>query len=283
MEVTKNNDDKLNFLLIKKSEFDEYFDVLYKIEYGIFMENNFHKSMQNKKECICLLKQKIKQLSDKIKKIFDDAINSNNVIPIKKSYHRFVYTNSTTAKETKSSWIKTNNKLKLYRYLLFDCDLISTWMQNILFDETEYFDEVYVNGYYGINYVDLIGHELKKNIDSKMISIDHENEIEYIDFCKKIFDFNTNKVELINELQNSSFADKQCKKLNGLLHFVPKTYSVINDDLNFTEHIDIIELFDVFFSSNKGYEKFCDKFFSDYYTNILYLDSSDEIFIDLDC
>ena len=228
--------DATNCLLIKLSDFDEYFNILYKIEYEYFLCDQFNQNKPNEQENMNLLNEKINELNNKIKNMFDTAINSNNLIPMKKNYHRYIHS------ENKSKWIKTNNKLKLYRHLLWNCNLISLWFCNS--SNKFQYSKKSINECLGINYIDSIGYGLKRFIESQIYLLDDANEIEYTNFCKQIFDFSNvsiNKLQIIDALEGSKFTSNLCKNLKDCINSCPKTYLI-----NGKKHIDIIELFECF-------------------------------------
>ena len=267
--------DTTNCLLIELSDFDEYFNILYEIEYKYFLCDQLNQNKPNEQENINLLNEKINEkineLNNKIKNIFDTAINSNNLMPMKKNYHRYIHS------ENKSKWIKTNNKLKLYRHLLWNCNLISLWFCNG--SHNNEFDKKSINECLGINYIDSIGYGLKRFIKSQIYLLDDANEIEYTNFCKQIFDFSNvsiNKLQIIDALEGSKFTSNLCKNLKDCINSCPKTYLI-----NGKNYIDIIELFDMFFSLNDR----CVDIFACHDKNNyheLFLESTDELFIDLD-
>ena len=126
-------------LIIKKSLFDEYFNLLYKIQYDRFLMNKdyFHKTTDEELKTVekdyaelkTVEKDYVeleiikKKLEDKIKSIFANSIIKGDKIHLDKKYHRasiiFTGDDYNDGWEFKTNWYKESNKIALYYHLLF--------------------------------------------------------------------------------------------------------------------------------------------------------------------
>jgi hypothetical protein len=185
------------------------------------------------------------------------------------TYHRLSHIdfyNNNNKNTTK--WIKTNNKIKLYKYLLFTTDdstNLSSCINYWFSEDNGYWSENYennnrlnINNSTNINYVDSIGFAIKNGFrvigrfDSEKEEICDEDEIFTYAYNNK----NKNYVKYKNYITNPKFNPD-----------LPKIYDL--------EYIDLIELFDKFF----GFETESHSINSN---NPFRIESSNNIYVDLD-
>jgi hypothetical protein len=133
-------------ILINKNVFDDYFNLLYKLEYDQLNSSHHWSEQDCEQETNSdntetdtklpnnslladyeKMDQIIQLLKDTIKSKFKSAIENKQQIPINgKKYHKLIYCRIGDAYSDtisyESEWIKTNNKITLYNYLLFGSD-----------------------------------------------------------------------------------------------------------------------------------------------------------------
>lgn len=317
-------------LLINKNVFDDYFNLLYKLEYNKLIGNYFSHEVksepinvsnpQTKTNTELLtdhikMNQIIQVLKNTIKSKFKSAIEIKQQIPINgKKYHRLVYCYIGDAYfnsvNFKNEWIKTNNKIMLYYYLLFGSDnirydkyigsnnvmsnCIDYWFSNGFgyYDENSRINtnHLLIDQLTNINLIDSIGQRLKQfvrmnleyyldkiKLNTETNSNTETNTVKptYEQIRDSIYDYKSNTKD-INYAKYESFLDNKVSnvKFSVFNPDLPKLYVDTNNEPN----LDLIELFDVFF----GIE---DK--SSVYSNYkkysgLWIESTDELFIDLD-
>ena len=270
-------------LLISKNIFNEYFELLYKIEYDYQKSHSINKTNCNLMDTI------ISNIKMQIKNIFDVALQNNKIIKTKEQFHKLCYLDyDDNNGPIESNWIRTNNKIKLYRYLLFGSDSNSDsnsdtnldldldldlaclskcidywfsegsgyWNNNSRINE----NHMHIDSCTNINLIDNIGTILKTLVGQGIIY--EPSEIEEIYTYKKN-----------NKKQNFEKYKNQIQNYNRNLN--------LNFNLEFefdSEYIDLIKLFDIFFrfgDENNNYST------SKLY-NSMWIKSENNIYIDLD-
>lgn len=256
-------------LLIEKNVFDDYFQLVYKFEYNEIMQ--IKESEDVITERTFLLHNETRKIKRKIQEKFEKAIADGNVIYMPNEYHRLNHrTNSDNVEQ--SPWIKTNNKLKLYHYLLFDDSEIN---KVVLSHCIDYWFEYKIGSYYDV---------LSRGTDTSINCV-YQN-IQLVDSIGKV-------------IRQSAFqmGKDACKDMEGVFNYTLKNKDTIYKDLipkhycssenpthmkyqffnpafptiykDETEKIDLIQLFDVFF----GVKKLC------YDQNNFYLKSKERLFV----
>jgi len=229
-------------IIFKKSLFDDYFNLLYKIEYDYLIGKESPIDYYNQMDKIKV------NLRELIKKTLSNSINKNDNMTLNYFYHRLNYVDFEECGRINTKWIQTNSKTKLYQYLLFEPDDLTNLSECIDY----WFSEGY--GYYpdnsrtksnhqiqdqliNVNVLDPIGSILKMKI--RIENLDHvlsEEEIKEI----YTWEFNKNNINKI----------KYSKYLGDLDKFFPTQPSVykIKDE----EYYNLIDIFDIFFSYQKN-------------------------------
>jgi len=246
-------------LLIKKSVFDEYFNLLYKIELD---------HLKKKEQCYLdyvqmnLIKSDLKK---QIREIFESSIKNNYLIQLDKNYHKLCYIDYDDYIENgqiETKWIRTNNKIELYKYLLFnytDSTCLSECIDYWFSESIGYYPDnsrqkenrLVIDSLININFIDIIGRILKSYV--KTMNLTESDKI------NNIYNYEFNNKN-INYIQYKKYIDD----LN--LNF-PKIYDL--------EYIDLIELFDVFFGINQQKNIYTN---SKIY-NTMWIESSNNIYI----
>lgn len=208
-------------LLIDRSEFNSYFSIYYKHSlnnvqlkikhYGISIEEikDYEK-----------LREEIEKIKIKIKNIFDTAIQKGETYPLDDS----LWFISNDPDKT----IECSDKLKLYRILLFDHNMIDEW----ICDEIHKLDnEVYLFLFQNNRTIQKIDNEhIKSDLLKKVYKFNRtEEDIRYIKktFSEYIEDWDT-------FLQKNHWIE-ECIKNNG--------YTLYDE-----KHFNLLDIFDGYFS-----------------------------------
>jgi hypothetical protein len=231
-------------IIIKKSLFDDYFNLLYKIEYDYLKGKE---SSSADYDQIDKIKFNIKE---SIKKTLSNSINRNDYTPLNYFYHRLNYVDFEECGRINTKWISTYSKTKLYRYLLFEpndstnlsecidywfSEGYGYWPDNSRTKSNHQIQDQLIN----INVLDPIGSILKMKIRINNLDlILSEEEIKEI----YTWEFNSNDTNKI----------KYSKYLGDLDKFFPTIPSVykIKDE----EYYNLIDIFDIFFSYKKNHD-----------------------------
>ena len=173
-------------IIFKKSLFDDYFNLLYKIEYDYLIGKE---SPIDDYDQMDKIKVNLRKL---IKKTLSFSINKNDNIPLNYLYHRLNYVDFEECGRINTRWIQTDSKTKLYQYLLFEPDDSTNlsecidywfsegygyWPDNSRLRQNHQIQDQLIN----INVLDPIGSMLKMKI--KLENLDHilsEEEIKEI-------------------------------------------------------------------------------------------------------
>lgn len=250
-------------LIIKKSLFDEYFNLLYKIQYDRFLMNKdyFHKTTDEELKTIekdyIELEIIKKKLEDKIKLIFMNSIIKGNEIQLDKKYHRasiiFTGDDFNDGWEFKTNWYKESNKIALYYHLLFGSnDLPNEGLTHCFRfwfaegdgyypDKSDEFADIIIDKYIGSNLIDPVGSYLKNQV----ISANLDDSIDVN--IKEIFTYKSQGPNTDDYLKN-----KYLKYMDKFDYYFEHELSphIMDEE----EYIDLIELFDIFFLSNYKYD-----------------------------
>jgi len=227
-------------LIIAKTVFDEYFKLLNKIQYDYLMDDSEEPNNEDYNR-MDIIKENIKS---QIKKIFENDIKSNHSIPTNNNFNRLVYTNfaDDSNDSSKSQWIETDNKIKLYYHWLFESDRNENFSECIdyWFEEGRGYWEknsrlqdnrLVLDFFRNISCLDPIGSTLK--MKTYALNLHHILDPKII---LDMFDYG--KQSLTNPDYSIYLSD-----IDKYYSFVPQTYT----DTNLGECFDLIEIFDIFF------------------------------------
>lgn len=236
-------------LLIDKKCFNNYFDILYEIEFSdiYIIENNILiKDSYNPINTYELYEREINHIKDRLEYLFN---KTKEKVQIDNKNYRLVY--KSDEKIITTEWKQTDNLIELYKYFLFN----TTNNNELRYCIDYWFSEGY--GYYsltrsnknniklcryrGINYIDFEGHILRHIIHE--FKYDLPSKIIYDIFTfKKTSDkinFITNKILELNKNFNIKKDINDVKK--------PIIY------YSKYEYIDLIEIFTIFFNNKNFY------------------------------
>lgn len=272
-------------LIIKKSLFDEYFNLLYKIQYDRFLMNKdyFHKTTDEELKTVEkdyaeleIIKNK---LEDKIKSIFVNSIIKGDKIHLDKKYHKasisFTGDDFNDGWKLKTNWYKETNKIILYYHLLFGSNNLPNEELTHCFrfwfadgdgyypDKSEEFADIVIDKYIGSNLIDPIGSYLKNQVISA--NLDDSTDVN----IKEIFTYKSQGSNTDDYLKN-----KYLKYMDEFDYYFE--YKLTSHIMDGEEYIDLIELFDIFFLFNYKYDwnnVKCDK---RYISNAIRINSTDD-------
>ena len=246
-------------VLIPTAHFEDYFTLLYRLKFNDIEIWNDTECIKSSRECtddeLGILLQAQDKLKEQIKTLFEDSIINKNVYPTDKLQHQFLCNNPNDdcCLYIKTDWIETDNKIKLYKYFLFDCEIIKHWF--VYNRDGIYFDNINEGSHnsccdskYGIEYLDLIGLELcslynfigsRHNFTVEEVSMiyNYKKTDEFIDIIIKKFQ---------KEIKPYVKKSRDCSDYKSLEKiYSPKKY--LNEDNMVCW--DLLEIFDVFLNS----------------------------------
>ena len=252
-------------VLIQITYFDDYFNLLYKFKFNDIEiwegVDCIKKSKDSTEDELKILLQVQNKLKEQIKNLFEDAIVNDKTYLLEKIHHQFISNcpGEDSCSYMKTEWIETDNKIKLYKYFLFDEAIINYWFVNrsygIYFnndDGSSNSDNIDTNSEprYGIEYLDLIGYELC--LSYNFVSSRYEfttDEINMLYNYKKTNKFCDDIIKKMEEDVNAKLYVEKCRNYVDYKNlekiYSPKKY--LSDDG--TECWDLLEIFDVFLNS----------------------------------
>lgn len=238
-------------IILKKSIFDNYFNLLYKIEYNNLIGKESSEQDYKQMDIITA------QLKKQIKKVFLSNMELTRENSYDCTYYRLNYVDlgdyyNPGCGKVNTRWIETNTKAKLYYYLLFapdDTTILSECIDYWFSEGYGYFPDnsklqlnhIIQDQMININLLDPIGFMLKTIIRKN--NLDHKLSAEEI---KSIYTYELNK-DGTNKTKYSEYLEDFDKYFPVL----PKVYNG-NGNGNVEDYVDLIDLFDIFFSFDKG-------------------------------
>lgn len=236
-------------LWVKKSIFNEYFKLLYKIQYNFCIYHVCEKEDYDNMDVIQ------KELKEEIKSVFLKSIEKGEKIKLDKKYHKlsigFNGDDFNSGENYETNLYKETNKIVLYYHLLFtpnilDCfDCFEYWFAEGNGCYPKYKDinpntNIAINQCINSNLIDPVGSYLKQYVNYKGSDDFTNEEIE------EIFTFKSLSPMTENNLKNkyAKYMYKFDYYFNSKL-----TPHIVGE----VEYVDLIELFDIFFLINYNY------------------------------
>lgn len=207
-------------ILIDRNVFSDFFNVYYKIE----SEFEIDCYKDNQEDYDMLEKEKDRLKSD-IKNMFDYAVKDGITEPLNNRKWRIVFNNDSLSVKKN---VEFSDKIKLYRFILFNCELIDEWIDKHISD-----------------YIDREAILYK----SKTLHIYDYDDHTNVDLIKKIYDFNRSEedIEYIEKEFIKKFGE-DWKEIKNTPKICSKIKN-INCRLYNDRYFDLLEIFDSFLNN----------------------------------